>query len=255
MRVTVVGRGKVGNGLTSWLEKGGVRVQQIAGRKGLPREADVAILAVPDDSIASVAARIGPLCPGAVLLHCAGRLDSAAFELPGRKGLGTLHPLVSFASPRHAPSGEGYCFAIGGDPKAKRAARTLVRAMGGRPLPEVQGPAYHAAAALVANGSAALALVGADILVRLGVTPARSHQAMGTLLRSVAENVERIGMPDALTGPVARGDVEAVRRHRDALLASERPTYDLVSTLILGAAKRAGLSSRRAKAIRDLLQG
>jgi predicted short-subunit dehydrogenase-like oxidoreductase (DUF2520 family) len=40
---------------------------------------------------------------------------------------------------------------------------------------------------------------------------------LGPLLRSVAENVERLGMPDALTGPVRRGDVGGVDRHLQTL--------------------------------------
>ncbi len=35
---------------------------------------------------------------------------------------------------------------------------------------------------------------------------------LGPLLRSVAENVETLGFPDALTGPVRRGDAGAIDR-------------------------------------------
>ena len=35
---------------------------------------------------------------------------------------------------------------------------------------------------------------------------------LGPLLRSVAENVEALGFPDALTGPVRRGDAGAIER-------------------------------------------
>ena len=36
---------------------------------------------------------------------------------------------------------------------------------------------------------------------------------LGPLLRSVAENVEALGMPGALTGPVRRGDAAGLARH------------------------------------------
>jgi predicted short-subunit dehydrogenase-like oxidoreductase (DUF2520 family) len=51
---------------------------------------------------------------------------------------------------------------------------------------------------------------------------------LGPLLRSVAENVEAIGFPDALTGPVRRGDPAAVEKHFGVLrerLASAIPLY------------------------------
>jgi len=31
------------------------------------------------------------------------------------------------------------------------------------------------------------------------------------------ENLEAVGLPDALTGPIARGDVDTVKRHLQAL--------------------------------------
>jgi predicted short-subunit dehydrogenase-like oxidoreductase (DUF2520 family) len=45
---------------------------------------------------------------------------------------------------------------------------------------------------------------------------------LGPLLRSVAENVEAIGFPAALTGPVRRGDAAAVGRQL-GLLAERLP--------------------------------
>jgi len=42
---------------------------------------------------------------------------------------------------------------------------------------------------------------------------------LGPLLRSVAENVERLGFPDALTGPVRRGDLTGLEKHLAVLRA------------------------------------
>jgi predicted short-subunit dehydrogenase-like oxidoreductase (DUF2520 family) len=36
---------------------------------------------------------------------------------------------------------------------------------------------------------------------------------LGPLLRSVADNVEALGFPAALTGPVRRGDAAGVQKH------------------------------------------
>jgi predicted short-subunit dehydrogenase-like oxidoreductase (DUF2520 family) len=50
-------------------------------------------------------------------------------------------------------------------------------------------------------------------------------QMLGPLLRSVADNVEALGLPDALTGPVRRGDARGVERHLDVI---ENRSPDLV---------------------------
>jgi predicted short-subunit dehydrogenase-like oxidoreductase (DUF2520 family) len=82
--------------------------------------------------------------------------------------------------------------------------------------------AYHAAAGLVANGAAALAAVGAELLSVAGVPASKAPALLGPLLRSVAENVAALGFPQALTGPVRRGDASAVEKHV-ATLAAKLP--------------------------------
>jgi predicted short-subunit dehydrogenase-like oxidoreductase (DUF2520 family) len=70
----------------------------------------------------------------------------------------------------------------------------------------------------VANGAAALAAAGVELLGAAGVDPATAAAMLGPLLRSVADNLERLGMPGALTGPVRRGDATGVARHHETIL-------------------------------------
>ena len=86
-----------------------------------------------------------------------------------------------------------------------------------RTVPGLDRVAYHAAAGLVANGAAALAAGGVALLGKAGVTEATAAAMLGPLLRSVAENVERLGLPEALTGPVRRGDAAGVGKHLETL--------------------------------------
>ncbi len=101
-----------------------------------------------------------------------------------------------------------------GDAPAEKRARTLARHLGMTPrtFAKLDTVGYHAAAGLVANGAAALAAVGAELLVVSGVPRADTAKMLGPLLRSVAENVESLGFPEALTGPVRRGDAGAIGR-------------------------------------------
>ncbi|NOY94686.1 MAG: DUF2520 domain-containing protein, partial [Deltaproteobacteria bacterium] len=110
--------------------------------------------------------------------------------------------------------------------------------------------------ALVANGAAALAALGVELLESLDVPPRDAARAMGALLRSVGENVERMGLPKALTGPVARGDVETVSAHRRALSRHPRvlAAYDAVAPSILDVALAAGLPPDRARALKRVIR-
>ena len=93
---------------------------------------------------------------------------------------------------------------------AKLARRILSLTRSGDSVLLIAG---GAAAGLVANGAAALAAAGALLLERAGVSESVAPKMLGPLLRSVADNVERLGFPDALTGPVRRGDATGVERH------------------------------------------
>ena len=228
LRVFVFGAGKAGRALARAFRAQGVGADLRAARRGLPRviDADVVILAVRDRDLAPLARKMreADVVPErAVVLHVAGALGAEPLAaLRGAcAGVGQMHPMISFATPRWAPHlGRGNVH-VQGDPRAVARARTLARLLGMTPrtVPHLDPVAYHAAAGLVANGAAALAAVGAELLAVAGVARDVAPKMLGPLLRSVAENVERLGFPEALTGPVRRGDVAGVEKHLSILRA------------------------------------
>lgn len=253
MKVLIVGRGRVGRGLHATLRSTAVDVTLRASRRPRRTDAEVVVFAVPDSSIEDVATTwMAHTQPRTIFLHCAGSLGPEAFGAVERV-CGTLHPLVSFADPKRPPQVHGATFALAGPPRARKAGRTIARACQARVI-ETEGfvgAAYHASAALVANGAAALATVGVEILQRLGADKGAAQHAMSALLHSVADNIATIGVPAALTGPIMRGDASTVARHRRALRKHERAAYDALVPAILRVAKQAGLSRTRARAVAD----
>lgn len=253
----VLGRGRVGRGLGRALRAAGWRVRLAPGRRPPPStDAGTVILAVPDRAIGEVAGSLrGRLGPSAVLLHVAGSVPASALDPAGlpEGRVGAMHPLVSFADPARPPSLAGTTFVCSGGRRATAAARRIARAAGARAVTHTsQGPAYHAAAALAANGSAALATLSVEVLSRLGWADRPARRAVAGLLRTVAENVERVGVPDALTGPVRRGDADTVAGHREALGAlhrGARDAYDALVPSLLGVARRAGLGAAAARRV------
>jgi predicted short-subunit dehydrogenase-like oxidoreductase (DUF2520 family) len=251
MRVFVLGAGKVGTGLARALRRRGVVVTLRSARKPLPRTlgADVVVLAVRDRDLRPLAERlVGIVARGAVVVHVAGALDAEPLA-PLRAacaGVAQMHPMISFASKDRSPPLEGGNVHVQGDPVAVARARRLARTLGMRPrtVRGLDAVAYHAAAGLVANGAAALAAVGTELLVRAGVERAVAPQMLGPLLRSVADNIRMLGFPEALTGPVRRGDVVGLENHL-AVLSAKLP---LAVPLYVAAAKA---QLPLARAIRD----
>jgi predicted short-subunit dehydrogenase-like oxidoreductase (DUF2520 family) len=68
----------------------------------------------------------------------------------------------------------------------------------------------------------------------------------------VGQNVQRLGVPDALTGPIARGEPDTIAAHRSALRKTKRSAlraYDAVGPVVVECARAAGLSKAKATAI------
>ncbi len=131
-----------------------------------------------------------------------------------------MHPLQSLPSvdvgvARLAGS---WC-AVDGPPLVERLATVL----GLQPfrVGDDQRATYHAAATIASNHL--VALIGQ--VERLADAAGVPVEALLPLVRATLDNVDELGPERALTGPVARGDVDTVLRHLDALPDDERAAY------------------------------
>lgn len=220
----------------------------------------VVVIATPDGTIslaAAVLAGQGAVGQSHVVLHLSGLLDRHALAplLPTNAGLGSFHPLQSIADPRSAPARlAGAVAGIEGDPRALAAGAWLARSLGMRSvvLPPGAKPTYHAGAVFAGNFVLALAAI-ADRLARdAGVAPDEASRMYLPLLQGAAANLAR-GPAAALTGPVARGDLETIRAHLSALGAEDRELYRHLSLALLPVAREAGLSDATARVVGALL--
>ena len=269
MNVFIVGSGKVGRALTRALTAAGHSVRIVSARRSLPavtEETDLVILAVRDgmlDVLARRLARAGSVPRRAAVIHVAGALgpDVLAPLRPFCGGVGQAHPLASFASTRRPPDLKGALLLVRGDPLALRRSRELGRALGmvARTWPAVDAASYHAAAALAAGGAVALLAAAASMLESAGAPRREAVTALAKLLGTSVGNVERLGLPAALTGPIRRGDASTVRRHLAAFrsqAAEIKDVYLATARLQLALARELGeVPAKDLEAVRDLLQG
>jgi predicted short-subunit dehydrogenase-like oxidoreductase (DUF2520 family) len=180
-------------------------------------DVELVIVATPDRAIDAVVDEIaGEVAPGALVVHLSGARGVDALDGVAAR-TGALHPLQSLPDPvLGAARLPGSFAAVAGDD----AVEDLARAMGMTPfrIDDADRAAYHAAACIASNHLVAL-LASAEACT--DVPPA----AFLPLLRGTLDNVAVLGTHDALTGPVARGDVATVRAHLDAIPVSERDAY------------------------------
>jgi len=194
------------------------------------RGASTVLITTPDRDIRAVCehiARGGGLRAGVLVAHASGanspELLDAARQAGARRAV--IHPLQSVPSRAQGVANlPGSYYRIEADPGALRRARALVRALGGRELslPRWKSdPAsvalYHAGAVAASNYLVTLLDFAVRHLQALGADRLQALQALLPLIRGTLANVERLGIPGALTGPIARGDVQTIAGHVTAL--------------------------------------
>jgi len=227
----------------------------------VPEGTTIVLVAVPDDRIAEVAqslARAGQAPPGCVALHLSGALSTDALAPLHAAGypVGSLHPLQAVADPWSGGDRLiGSAFAIAGEPPAMAAGRRLIYALQGRALvvPPTLRPHYHAAAVFASNYLVALVAAAARLLGYAGVGEGDALPALLPLIRGTLDNLEHLGPAAALTGPIARGDVDTVRLHLARLSPDDRALYCALGREALRLARVAGLDPGRAAELDAIL--
>ena len=286
MKVTIVGAGILGTSLGVLLHKAGYEIVavcsrhmrsaqlaagtigqgQVVGDPGLAAlGADLVLLCVPDRVIPSVSIQVasgGALRRGAIVAHCAGGLPARVLAGVSAAGAhrGSLHPLQSFASVETALRmlRETFFF-LEGDAEAVEVLRSLVIAIDGRPvtLDGAQKSVYHAGACAASNFLVALAEYARNLLIKAGVPPDVALPALLPLMEGTLANLKEVGLPDALTGPIARGDLGTVRNHirslRDLPGNTIRLYRELGRRTVQVAVRKGTLSRDRADAMLEIL--
>jgi predicted short-subunit dehydrogenase-like oxidoreductase (DUF2520 family) len=76
---------------------------------------------------------------------------------------------------------------------------------------------YHAAAVFACNYWVTLMRVATELWGHFGADSAKATRALLPLLRGTLLNLENVGLPNCLTGPIARGDLGTIEKHMTAL--------------------------------------
>jgi predicted short-subunit dehydrogenase-like oxidoreductase (DUF2520 family) len=190
-------------------------------------------LAVPDDVVSEMAhtlAAQGAPRAECAAFHLSGALATEILAPLHARGyaIGSFHPLQAVAHPvTGAERLPGSSVAVTGAPAAAAVARRLAASMGCPVInvPEQWRPLYHAAAVTAANYLPPLIDAACRMLERAGVSHDDALPALVPLVEGVLANIVELGVEGAVTGPVARGDVETVDLHLRVLDGDDRRLY------------------------------
>jgi predicted short-subunit dehydrogenase-like oxidoreductase (DUF2520 family) len=242
LKIGFIGAGTVGTALAARLAVKGYPVVAVSSHsrasaqklaqaiKGCPvfdsnqavaDNAELVFITTPDDAIARVAAQVS-WHPGQSVVHCSGA-DSVDILEPARGAgarVGAFHPLQTFASPEQAMENiPGSTFALEAEEPLLVTLKDMAAALDGQwvELKASDKVLYHAAAVFACNYMVTLVKLATDLWQTFGVSPPQATKALVPLLRGTLHNIETIGIPQCLTGPIARGDTGTINKHLDAL--------------------------------------
>lgn len=273
-RVFVIGAGRAGRALTHAMRVAGVDVVGLHGRREAEgttwgawpaslSDASIVLVTVRDAELDGVLCELAaaPVNATAVVLHASGSAEPPALdELRARgRACGTFHPLLPLTDPTRATTQLHHAWiGIDGDEGARAVSRDLASRLGARviEIPPGGKARYHAAAVIASNFPVVLLAMATRLLTESGIEESSARDALSTLLSAAAESLAVMEPAKALTGPVARADVDTVRAHLEALATEPDilALYRGLSREALSLAAEQGADAGRLEELRKLLE-
>ena len=278
-----VGAGRLGTSVALALQRAGYRVVAVSSRSSSSAEsfaesvpgcapvsgsqdvadiADAVFITTPDASIEPVVDGIS-WRSGQAVVHCSGARPLSDLSSANESGArtGGLHPLQTFPTSDSADLISGASAAVGSaNPVLLDWLKSVVYALEANPftIRDEHRAAYHASAVMACGLVASLMGLAAEVWSEMGISRADALVALKPLTAATVEAVGREGLPEAITGPAVRGDVETIRMHLNAFesLSPELGhaytalNYDAMSLF----EERDGLSPEAAVEIKTLLR-
>ncbi|MFY9813306.1 MAG: DUF2520 domain-containing protein [Dehalococcoidales bacterium] len=242
LKIGIIGAGTVGSALAAGLAESGYCVIAVCSRTGASAEklagtipgcqtvtnnqqvadaADIVFITTPDAAIPQIASAV-QWHQGQSVVHCSGADSTVILEPARQMGAyaGVFHPLQSFAGVKQATLNlPGSTVAIEAAEPLLTSLKEMAEKLNCRwiKLKAEDKVVYHAAAVIASNYLVTLVKLADDLWETFGIPREQATQALLPLLKGTLNNIETAGIPQALTGPIARGDIETVKKHIAAL--------------------------------------
>lgn len=279
---SVIGAGRVGTALALALCRKGLELKYLADRSSArarevskligqgratgdnrlaARSAGLIFICVPDDLIGKLVEEISVVeLSGKFVFHTSGALSSDLLQPLARKGarVASFHPAQTFAEPVAKPGiFKGIYIGLEGQPEAVEIGKKLAARLGAQALllSPAEKPLYHLALSISSNFLVMLLFEVKKLLKKVGLEESAILEILTPLLNKTLQNVKNLGLEASLTGPVARGDLQTVKKHLAITAGSPGldKIYRAMALEALKLAEKRGLSLAKIKALKRLL--
>lgn len=185
---------------------------------------DLVFITVNDQAIEAVADRLAKLendFPGCTVVHCSGSEAAEILAPVQEKGaaIASLHPLQTFTDDARADIFRGIYFSLQGDQESFPLLQHIVGRLGAKTLKinKDQKAHLHAAAVIASNYLNSLLNASVETAELSDLPGKQVKKALMPLIKTGLENIENSSFQESLTGPIKRGDIETVEKHRKLL--------------------------------------
>ena len=192
------------------------------------RPAQYWMIATPDDQIAQVAkslTKLSTLGSESCFFHLSGALDSSTLGSLSDLGhkVASVHPMMTFHQALDQRFDGVFCASEG---TAADTISPLFESIGftSYQIEKEHKVLYHLAAVMACNYLPTLAAASSNLLSAAKIPEKMHPQILGPIMQSTLDNILTSSPSNALTGPVARGDVSTIQKHLSTL-AAETPWF------------------------------
>lgn len=287
MNIGFIGAGKVGTAFGKYLSNNGFNVEgyyskreksaQNAAKycnsrayvnlKDLTQKVDIIFITTNDDEIEKVADKLAEnniLSTGQIIVHMSGASSSEILKSTKARGCFTysLHPLQAFADiEKSVIDLKDTVFSIEGDEEKIHVFEEILENTGNRyfKISKDQKSIYHATACVVSNYLVTLMDYGLSLFEAIGIKGEDGYKALYPLIDGTVKNIYNLGTKKALTGPIARCDVETIENHIksiDKIAQDKLDFYKLMGDMTLELAKRDRLNdNEKIEELQNILRG
>ncbi|MCW9706405.1 Rossmann-like and DUF2520 domain-containing protein [Fodinibius salsisoli] len=239
--VTVIGVGALGTALIRAFSAQHILVKSIFNRtekdaESLADEHDIAIasarpkarselaslvfITVSDSAIPEVTRHLVQLdddLSGMTVIHCSGNEPADILHPLRDRGahIASMHPLQTFTSASGPTDFEDIYFSLHGDSNVFPMLQRIAQQLGAHTMEVTsqQKADLHAAAVFASNYLITLLQAATETASTAGLSEQNVKEALLPLVQTTLKNAKGQALPEALSGPIKRGDVKTIEDH------------------------------------------
>jgi predicted short-subunit dehydrogenase-like oxidoreductase (DUF2520 family) len=229
--VVIIGNGNVAHHLEkTFLKASGIHVSRINSRSlNVIPKADVTILAVSDNAIASVSLKI----TNSFVVHTSGSFSMEALQ--NKESKGVFYMLQTFTKEKEVDFSQvPFCLEASSQ-TGYLLLEKLAKSIGNKvyPINSEQRKALHIAAVFVNNFTNHMYKIGNDICEKHQVP----FDILFPLIDETAQKIKTLSPQLAQTGPAKRNDTETIKNHLELLNQEQQEIYKILTRSITDATR------------------